>query len=126
MSTLTEHLEQAIDGVKVAIEKRDAWAIDSEINNNLETALALLLRHYQMEEENERLREALRKNIKYCQYYDGNKCCGEIAVWAVFDYDGWEEYYCEKHKDTKTCENDIDKQPNLVLAEQVLKESKDG
>lgn len=75
-------------------------------------------------EGNEKLKKALRANIKYCEYYDGKKRCGEIAVWGVFDYDGWAEYYCDKHKNHKTANTEPKKLDNQILAEQALKDSK--
>ncbi len=75
----------------------------------------------QLQAKNEELKKALRKNIEFCEYYDGEKRCGEIATWGVFDYDGWEEYYCNEHKNKKTSRNRLEKLANQILAEQALK-----
>lgn len=77
----------------------------------------------QLQVENEQLKKALKANIQYCEYFDGEKRCGEIARWGVFDHDGWREYYCDKHKGKKTSREKPKRLENNIMAEQALKES---
>ncbi len=99
-------------------------------NKVLVEDLAIMTGNYQthaqinadLEATNKRLREVLKANIYYCEYFDGEKHCGAIARWGVFDYDGWEEYYCDEHKGEKTCRNELEKLKKNILAEQALKE----
>lgn len=77
----------------------------------------------QLQAKNKQLEEALKANIKYCEYYDGKKICGKIARWGVFDYDGWAEYYCDKHKKGKLNRNkpEPEELKSNILAEEALK-----
>lgn len=71
--------------------------------------------------KNEKMEKALRANIKYCEYFDGERHCGEIATWGVFDY-GWKEFYCDRHKDEKMSSNELEQLESQVLAKEVLAE----
>jgi len=74
-----------------------------------------------LKERSEQLEEALRANIKYCEYYDGQKRCEKIASWGIFDWEGWEEYFCDEHKIHKISREKATKLENNILAEQALK-----
>ena len=53
-----------------------------------------------LESEKATALEALRRFIPVCEYSEvrDDEICGALCTYAYYDYDGWEEFACEKHK----------------------------
>lgn len=77
--------------------------------------------------EIERLKEALRANVRRCSYYDGQKQCNKIGIHMTDDYDAFTEYRCDEHKGQQClCQSDSGEFAPSRLAISVLGDENDG